>query len=67
MRSLEDIARSLYSKLAMAEPAPFREVRNGHGTLADDWKPLPRICYDNVDIWVRRSPEHKSTARMASL
>jgi hypothetical protein len=60
MRTLEEIARSLDARLSTAEPAPFRKVSIGDGTAHDDWKPSPQICYDNVDIWVRRSPEYKA-------
>jgi hypothetical protein len=24
-----------------------------------DWHPQPKICHDNVAIWVARSPQHK--------
>lgn len=59
MRTLNKIARSLYGRLASAEPIPFREVRIGDGTKQDDWSPAPNGCYDNIDIWVRRCPEYK--------
>jgi hypothetical protein len=60
VRTLDEIARSLYIRLAQAEAVPFRQVGIGDGSQPDDWQPAPNICYDNVDIWVRRSPECKA-------
>ena len=60
MRPLEEIARSLYDRRHHAVPVSFRQVRIGDGDKPDDWVPAPNICYDNVDIWVRRCPEYKA-------
>lgn len=60
MRPLEEIAKSLFQRLDRAEKAPFRSVRIGEQDDLERWLPSPHLCYDNVDIWVRRSPEYKA-------
>lgn len=60
MRSLEEIAQSLFKHLDSAEPALFQRVGIGDGSEPNDWVPAPSLCYDNVDIWVKRSPECKA-------
>ena len=52
----KDLAKRLYDLLLTARIIPLAEV----GVDDGDRKSFPRFSHDNVNIWIRRSPDYKA-------
>ena len=57
---LKELAERLYDLRDTARIIPLAQVEIGDGSASGDWSPFPRFPHDNVNIWVRRSPEYKA-------
>ena len=57
---LKELAERLYDLRDTARIIPLAQVEIGDGSASGDWSPFPRFSHDNVNIWVRRSPEYKA-------
>ena len=57
---LKELAERLYDLRDTARIIPLAQVEIGDGSAGGDWSPFPRFSHDNVNIWVRRSPEYKA-------
>jgi hypothetical protein len=57
---LKDLAKRLYGLRYTARIIPLATVEIDDDSPSGDRKPFPRFSHDNVNIWVRRSPEHKA-------
>jgi hypothetical protein len=54
---LKDLAKRLYDLRDTARIIPLATVEIDDDSPSGDRKPFPRFTHDNVNIWVRRSPE----------
>ena len=56
--ALTKLAVQLHALRETARIVPFVRDGIGDGSAPDDWKPTPKFCHANVDVWVLRSPEY---------
>jgi hypothetical protein len=57
---LIELAARLYELRHTGKIIPFAKTRIGDESDPNHWKPQPKYCHANVDVWVRRSPQYQA-------
>jgi hypothetical protein len=59
-RPLTQLAAQLYQLRHTGNIIPLVKVGVGDDSDPENWRPKPKLCHHNVDVWVWKCPEYEA-------